>query len=270
MRVHVFAGFVAIGLAILCACRKEYDAKPGGRCPGQWWVERKGVCADKSTFLFCDMKMTFTPIACRGPKGCSGSEPGAFMDRCDFSGNTAGEACPTLGTIMGDRTERVCAAAGSAMTVCSGEEKSTIEVLPCRGPKGCGMSPKGLACDDSIAEAGDKCDPVVHQALYTCSTDHKTMLACRGTALAGFKWEPARSCRGEKACVRGDGPNVSCDSTIADVGDPCEKDDITACSADKTRWLICKGKKYTLSKDCKKGCSYAWTTPGVFTVTCTD
>src|SRR5689334_10572997 len=103
--MRVFVAIVFVALAMLCACKKEYDPKAGGRCPGQWWVERKGVCADKSTFLFCDMNMTFTPIACRGPRGCSGSEPGGFMDRCDISGNAAGETCPKAGSIMGDRTD---------------------------------------------------------------------------------------------------------------------------------------------------------------------
>src|SRR5262245_53120672 len=173
------AAHVVLCLAALFACKKEYDAKPGGRCPGQWWTARKGVCADKSTFLVCDMSMTFTAIPCRGPKGCSGTEPGAFADQCDISGNADGDVCPKSGSFFAADSDRTCS--GAQMVVCTSTEKSVIEHLPCRGPKGCSGAGRALKCDDSIAEAGDKCDTVVYQALYTCSTDKKTLLACRGS-----------------------------------------------------------------------------------------
>jgi hypothetical protein len=70
------------------------------------------------------------------------------------------------------------------------------------------------------------------------------MLACHGRK---FERVP---CRGPRGCETVAGqPN--CDQSVADVGEPCKKENAKACSADKSRVLTCKDGRLTAQYECR-------------------
>jgi hypothetical protein len=67
-----------------------------------------------------------------------------------------------------------------------------------------------------------------------------------------------QSCLGERGCSL-DQKKVFCDDSLANAGDPCRENKEHACSVDKSSALMCNGKTYGVSSQCrgKNGCRLA-------------
>jgi hypothetical protein len=133
-------------------------------------------------------------------------------------------------------------------------QNGTLQTLPCRGPRGCQGVGAAAQCDDDLAQAGDACQQTLNEN-YSCSTDHASELVCKDG-----KFVVARTCKGLKKCsINGD--LISCDDSLADVGDACvvEPGDANyACSSDKKTEVVCDAAsaKFVATDSCRgsKGC----------------
>lgn len=115
-------------------------------------------------------------------------------------------------------------------------------VAPCKGPRGCGITPSGVSCDISGNQPGDACS-TDEEGAATC-LDGTSKLVCTGGKFT------SASCRGPKGCEQ-QGGRPLCDTTIAQPGDPCRDTDKTkACSVDGKQYLSCSGGKMTLEFQC--------------------
>jgi len=102
---------------------------------------------------------------------------------------------------------------------------------PCSGPGGCRQTEKGISCDFTGNQAGDRCSSD-EEGAATCSTKDG-MLACHGGLYALVP------CRGPHGCENADG-RAFCDTSIGEPGDWCSDDNLKACSGDRSQVLICK------------------------------
>jgi len=127
--------------------------------------------------------------------------------------------------------------------ICSNGE---LISAPCRGDQGCQTSPTGVACDISKNQPGDVCSSY-EQGVAVC-VDPKKMLACNEGKFAHVE------CRGPAGCTTTEG-RATCDTTIANEGDPC-KDVAKACSVDGKQVLTCTAGKMALTFFChgENGC----------------
>lgn len=113
---------------------------------------------------------------------------------------------------------------------------------PCRGPRGCGLTPSGISCDISANQPGDVCSTDEEGA--SACVDAKTKIVCAGGKFV------AGSCRGPKGCETQEGRPL-CDMSIAEPGDVCKDSDKTkACSVDGKQYLVCTGAKMTMEFQC--------------------
>jgi hypothetical protein len=118
---------------------------------------------------------------------------------------------------------------------------------------------------DPTASAGDPCNGR-HAA---CSKDGKADLVCgaAGTMIV------AQTCKGPGGChASADGTSIDCDTTLADVGDPCEVDD-DACSTDHRSEIRCQAGHYVVLATCKgaDGCTLTPEKSGKgYTLSCDD
>jgi hypothetical protein len=113
---------------------------------------------------------------------------------------------------------------------------------PCKGPRGCGLTSKGVFCDISGNAPGDPCS-TDEEGASACA-DGKTMLVCTGGKFI------ATACRGPKGCETQDGRPL-CDTTVAEPGDACkEAEKPKACSSDGKQYLSCQGGKMTMQFQC--------------------
>src|SRR5690606_5071215 len=94
------------------------------------------------------------------------------------------------------------------------------EELSCKGPEGCSKASAEMLCDQSVAEEGDVCNLSDD---YVCTADGKAMLQCKEN-----RWTLSQTCLGERACVM-EKKRVTCDNSIANVGDACNEADDYAC-----------------------------------------
>ncbi len=203
--------------------------KAGATCK----IETKEVCVDAKQALVChDGK--WEDMTCRGPQGCAknGSE-----GSCDQ-------------TVAEDKD--VCNLNGDY--VCTGDKKGMLEcqknkwtfVQSCLGDRACAMEAKKVTCDNSIANVGDACR---EEDDYACAPDKAAALVCRQG-----KFVVASNCKGKNRCrVTGDkgaGFKVECDDSIANVGDPCDKEGHYACAPDEKSIVKCKDKKFVQDDKC--------------------
>jgi len=115
-------------------------------------------------------------------------------------------------------------------------------LAPCKGPRGCGITPAGVSCDISGNAAGDACSTDEEGA--SACIDGKTKIVCTGGKFAAY------TCRGPKGCISEAGRPL-CDTTIAQAGDACkESDKPKACSTDGKQYLVCSGGKMTMQFQC--------------------
>jgi hypothetical protein len=150
--------------------------------------EGEAVCQSATRLLTC-LTGTWSEVTCGGPKGCSSSEEGAVT--CDESVGREGEACSQGGSHF------ACSADGPSRLACSAGRWKLAST--CRGPKGCEPRSSLVACDDSIAQAGDPC---LKEGDVACSVDGKAVLTCKAGTFG-----PSTTCRGR--CVA-QGLNIRC------------------------------------------------------------
>lgn len=123
------------------------------------------VCASPRDMLVCRGE-AFVSVPCRGPKGCEmvGEQP-----RCDQSVAEPGEACNPAGA-------KACAVDGSRVLVCT--DGRMTELYQCRGEGQCRSSGGKLACDQTVAKVGDRCDKALAGHI-ACSEDRKALITCK-------------------------------------------------------------------------------------------
>jgi hypothetical protein len=213
-----------IGLVAFCSC------KPG---PGSSCDPLEARCLDAKRALLCD-DGKFVETPCRGKAGCLTVQESTS---CDISGNQPGDACAKSG-------EGVAVCAGDdAMLACHGRK---FERVPCRGPRGCEMVSGQPNCDQSVAELGEACKK---QSAKACSVDKTQVLSCNDGRMTAHYF-----CRGEALCNSAGG-KLSCDQTVAKLGDTCDKalNGHIACSEDKNSLVACQNERFVLSEKCKAG-----------------
>lgn len=223
--------FVALAFAVVALSALSSACKPreGGRCR----PEGRESCTDERAALACQDGV-WRPMSCRGPLGCSKAtgEP-----TCDQSLAVPAETCNLEGDV-------VCASDERALLRCTGRAWATAQ--KCLGARGCAVEGKSVTCDNSLAEVGDACGDAED---FACSLDGKAALACRDG-----KFVHANACKGPSGCrVSGEkasGFKIECDDSVANAGDPCEKDAHFACSADMGAILVCKDRRFRVDVTC--------------------
>jgi hypothetical protein len=166
-------------------------------------------------------------------------DPKTSRDVCEQTVAESGEICNLTGDF-------VCTSSAKAMMKCA-ESFRWTEVQGCHGERGCVVDRKKLTCDNSVASAGDAC---MEEDDYACSADAKVALVCHKRVFG-----VASGCAGKKGCrvVRDEAEaRVECDDSVANLGDPCEKDGHYACAMDEKSILRCKDKKFIQDDHCKK------------------
>jgi hypothetical protein len=136
--------------------------------------------------------------------------------------------------------ESVCIDKGKALS-CQGGK--FVEVS-CAGPLGCSKLQDRASCDDSVAVAGESC-MLDGDEQYACTPDKKRALVCKGGS-----YQLYLECRGSAGCSLL-GRTVSCDTSIADKGDPCKSPGAVACAADQKHMLVCRDGKFALHRYCR-------------------
>lgn len=214
-----------LALVVAASCGGK---KVGSACKGN-----ESTCIDKKTAIAC-RSGAFAEVPCKGPAGCSKFEDHA---NCDTSVGSAGEAC------LGEDDEYACSLDRKHSFLCKGTK--LVAHLECRGPAGCAVNGKALACDTSIADRGDTCKTA---AAFACASDGSQLLVCRDGAFTTHRF-----CRGKKGCVVASDAPV-CDETISLAGDPCGVAGQVVCAVDGKTQLVCQGGVYTKSITCKTAC----------------
>jgi hypothetical protein len=170
--------------------------------------------------------LSFALLAFAASVGCNKPKPG---DKCEVG-------------------QAVCLDATNIMA-CQGGV--FVDAL-CRGPGGCSKLGTRVSCDDSIANEGETCIETGAEN-RACSADKKTSLLC-----AGGKFKAVQTCRGPGGCqIKAD--VVTCDSKLAEKGDPCTAPGTFACTSDLKARLVCgpgKEPRFAFDRYCKgpSGC----------------
>jgi hypothetical protein len=190
-------------------------------------------CQDRTTQLACQ-NGSYVATPCRGPGGCALTAAGIS---CDISKNRAGDRCST-----DDEGAAICKDQRNMLVCRSGQYR----LEACRGPDGCQMEGTRAKCDTSVALPGDTCKDLGSKA---CSVDGKQLLACTNDKMTLTNY-----CRGQDGC-HSTGGQLSCDMSVAGVGDPCTKKmaDQVACSTDKKSIVKCQGDKFVVDEKCTHG-----------------
>ncbi|HEY4015084.1 MAG TPA: hypothetical protein VGM06_17190 [Polyangiaceae bacterium] len=148
---------------------------------------------------------------------------------------------PTAGAPCKIADQLLCTG-GDRAVVC---ESSAWFEVPCRGPHGCARRGDSDECDDTVAVTGDAC-PRTPPLDYACTNERSAALVCRDGRFA--LW---RDCRGPERCEIVDGRNLRCDTTLGELGDPCEKQGTYACAVDRKTMLACDGSKLVAASSCR-------------------
>lgn len=191
-------------------------------------------CLDAKRELVCQAGR-FIESPCSGPGGCRQTDKGTS---CDFSGNKPGDLCSA-----DDQGAATCSSK-DGMLACHG---GVYVFVPCRGSRGCENAEGRALCDTSIAEPEDACSD---DNLKACSGDRSQVLICKQHTMQRFYL-----CRGANGCVSSGG-KLSCDTSVAKLGDACDKKlegQAFACTLDENQILVCKGGAFVLDETCKAG-----------------
>jgi hypothetical protein len=161
------------------------------------------------------------------------------------------------GACKGERRE-TCVSETQALA-CHG---GTWEEMPCRGPAGCAKSGAESTCDQSVVADKDVCNL---DRDFVCASDKKGMLEC-----TKGRWTFAQSCLGDRGCTT-DERKVTCDNSVATLGEGCREEDDHACAADRKTALVCRAGKFVLASNCrgKSGCRVTSDKQG-FKIECDD
>lgn len=167
---------------------------------------------------------------------------------------------PKAGASCKIETKEVCVDAKTALACHDGK----WEELACKGPDGCAKGSSSEAtCDQSAAEPNDTCNLADD---YVCTADKKAMLQCQKN-----RWTLVQSCLGDRACAM-EKKKVTCDNSVASVGDVCREDEDYACTPDRKTAVVCRGGKFVQASLCKgaKGCKVTGAKETGFNVACDD
>ncbi len=205
---------VVFGTVVSCAS-SDSAPKAGDSCTGG------GTCQDAKVQLLC-IGGKLVAGACKGPKGCTTA---GDTSTCDLTIADAGDVCTSSGEGKGG-----CSTDKKSLLLCKAG-KMVVE----RGCSGtpCDSSGTEIACGSAL---GDACNGDG----FRCAPDKKALLKC-----AAGKYVVDSLCKGPAGCAPKDG-KANCDTTIAEVGDPCPASDkdFGACSADGSKYVKCDGTKY--------------------------
>ncbi len=153
--------------------------------------------------------------------------------------------------------------------VCTGDKEALVchdgkwEEMKCRGAQGCAKTGSEYTCDQSVAEDQDVCNLAGD---FVCTADKRAMLEC-----AKNRWGSMHTCLGERGCVM-EQKRVTCDNSIATLGDACRDADDYACAPDKKSAVVCRDSKFVLASPCKgpKGCRVSGDRAAGFKIECDD
>jgi len=191
-------------------------------------------CLDERRELVCQAGR-FIESPCNGPRGCLQTDKGTS---CDFSGNKPGDPCSA-----DDQGAASCSSKGGMLACHAG----VYAFVPCRGARGCENAEGRALCDTSIAEPGDACS---EDNLKACAGDRSQVLICKQHTMQRFYL-----CRGAHGC-ESSGGKLSCDTSIAKLGDACDKKlegQAFACTPDGSEILVCRGGAFVTDETCKAG-----------------
>jgi DNA-directed RNA polymerase subunit RPC12/RpoP len=110
------------------------------------------------------------------------------------------------------------------------------------------LTPSPIA-PSPIASAGESCGG----RKAACSKDGKFELTCA----SGGSMVATSTCKGPNGCrASTDGNSIHCDTTYAELGDPCDTTE-SSCSTDHKAELFCRAGKYEVGATCKgpDGCT---------------
>lgn len=140
---------------------------------------------------------------------------------------------------------------------CSNDHKKMLKctkgkwklTMACKSAKGCISNVNGVSCESAEAEEGDACK---QKNAGSCNPDKDKLLVCDGK-----KFFVASTCRGQNHC-RAAGSKIECDTSMAEIGDPCEEEDKLSCDTKKKVMLRCNGKTFEKKEACAKRCNNAF------------
>jgi hypothetical protein len=217
-------------------CKKP---KAGGSCTGDRVANSfSGACNGKKAAVVC-IDGTYQDVKCGdGPVGCM-----------ETMGNVSCD-------LVADEDEPCFA---DKKFGCSSDHKKMLECkkgkwslkMACKSAKGCIDNVKGVSCESAEAEEGDKCE-ADQKDQGSCNPDKDKLLVCNGK-----KFVVASTCRGQNHC-RAQGSKLACDTSMAEIGDPCEEEDKLSCDTKKKVMLRCNGKTFEKKEECKKRCNNAF------------
>jgi hypothetical protein len=220
---------VAALATALAGCPSKEGNSSGGssatRC-----VEGALSCKDPHTALVCHEGKP-QPVPCKGHHGCRTVGDGA---ECDATLAVAGDACLETAD-----TTYACTVDHDEALVCK-HGKFRVS-RHCRGDKACSVRDDAIDCDATKGAEGDVCVA----GSVACTVDGKSVVACDDG-----KMRIRRTCRGPKACVVDPTGKPACDDSVASIGDPCEPDAKTVCSADAKALLRCERGKFVRKTAC--------------------
>jgi len=207
MEQHTRWGVLVLVAASLVACELPGGTKNSGKTAASGTAaananpeagkacteDGKQICTSKKSALVCDAAK-WTPMTCRGPKGCRDDKGKA---NCDARISEAGALC------LKEKT-----------SACTADQKNRLDCrngewfvrAHCRGKKGCYLDDEKnlLYCDQAVAYVGDVC--MVEKGA-ACSHDGKAFLRCKNG-----KYSFETRCLGAKGCTYDyDKDQVSCE-----------------------------------------------------------
>lgn len=197
-------------------------------------TERGACSADRQTMVMCQAG-AYKSLPCRGANHCQ--QQGPYRAVCDVSIANVNDECE------GD--EAACSADGQSMLSCVNGRMTAGSL--CRGANHCQVQGRRINCDASVSAVGDTCTA---DSGASCSADGLNLMHCVDGHIA-----VQSPCRGPQHC-RISGNSIDCDSSLAQVGDPCEGSN-AACREDGLALLECQGGAYAQTRECA-ACSVAF------------
>ncbi len=218
---RVAGALIGVGLGIYFGYLERRSHRAGDGCSG-----RVGERLDAHTMLTC-RDGVFVAVPCPGPGGVHEHDDKLT---CDYSTAKDGDACP-------GKDEATCDGASTRVNCKNG----VVQRESCRGPEGCNVYDANYVfCDSSLAQVGDPCKDG-----WACSPDHQAALECRDGKMA-----LASSCHGPKGCGARD-HQVTCDSSIVELGEPCSTPREGGCSRDGGSILGCREGTFVVMHVCR-------------------
>lgn len=177
------------------SCRGPAGCAKGGGEPvcDQTAAENGDACnlsddfacsGDKKAMLQCSKNKWSVVASCIGEHGCS--MEGRTVT-CDNNVANAGDKCR-------EENDHACSPDKKLALTC--QKGQFVQASPCKGPEGCKVvsTDKGarVRCDDSIASVDDPCEK---PDSFSCSSDERSILKCRGN-----KFALEEKCRAKDKC----------------------------------------------------------------------